>query len=240
MDKEFKDLIKSLKLDEKVFTEEVVEKMAVIMETKLSDERDKLKEELADENAQELKEYKQFLETQLDNYLNEFTSEFVEKNTEQINESVKVKTAEKVLEHFKSLVSEFNMVLSEDAVGDELQSDTLKEQLNDAVNAKIELEEKLKEMQITKLIEKKGESIQIDSQRKKFEDLAEGLSFEGEETFEAKLQTLKETINSSGDDDDNADDLKDKELEEQQDKNLEESASASKDDQDEILSYLQN
>lgn len=239
MDKEFKKLIQALKLDEKVFTEEVVDKMAVIMESKLSEERDTLKEELVKENEAELKEYKEFLETQLDNYLNEFVSEFTEKNKEQINESVQVKTAQKVLSAFNDMVNSFNIQLDEGTLDESFEVDTLKEQLNEAVNAKIDLENKLQDIQIKDLIKESSEKIGTDSEKAKFVELAEGLAFDDEKSFKEKLTTLKETIKVSANDEED-DTLLEKEVLDQQDEKLEEAANPTKDFQDEYLDLLQD
>ena len=50
MSKDFKHLLEELKLDGKIFTEDVIKKMASVMESKLNEEREIIKLELEEEN----------------------------------------------------------------------------------------------------------------------------------------------------------------------------------------------
>jgi len=189
-----KELFKGLELDESVFSEAVVDKMAVVMESQLVEAEKAIEAKLEEKYEAELVEYKEFLEDQLDGYLNEFTTEFVENNKEQIHESVKVKTAEKVLSKFASMVEDFNIALSEDSITDSIESDSLKEQLNAKVNENIQLKEELAAKEVSELIENVSADIDTDSTREKFASIAESLSFTGKVEFEAKLNDLKESL----------------------------------------------
>lgn len=189
-----KELFKGLELDESIFSEAVVDKMAVVMESQLVEAEKAIEAKLEEKYEAELVEYKEFLEGQLDSYLNEFTTEFVEKNKEQIHESVKVKTAEKVLSKFATMVEDFNLALSEESVTDSLESDDLKEQLNAKVNENIQLKEAIAETKVKTLIEEAASDIDVDSTKAKFVGLAESLTFEGDVAFESKLNDLKESL----------------------------------------------
>jgi hypothetical protein len=189
-----KELFTGLDLDSTIFTEEVIDKMTVVMESQLIEVEKAIEAKLEEKYESELVEYKEFLENQLDAYLNEFTNEFVENNQEQIHESVKVKTAEKVLRTFKNIVEEFNIALSEESINDSVEADKLKEQLNAKVNENLQLKEQLAEININKLIEKASSEITVESTRNKFISIAEGLHYDSPELFGKKLDDLKESL----------------------------------------------
>lgn len=199
---DIKELLEGLDLDKSIFTEAVIEKMAVVVESLLGTAKGTLEEEIETKYATDLKEYKEFLTTQLDNYLNEYVEKFTEANKVQIHESVKVRTAEKVLANFKNMVEQFNITLSEDSVSDSLETDELKESLNKAVNENIELKTKIEDEKVASLISEVSEGIEIDSIKASFKELSESLKFDGEVSFKDRLVTLKESLGknvSSGD-----------------------------------------
>ena len=183
---DIKTLITDLKLDPAVFTEAVVDKMSVVIESQLSEAKEAVEKELS--------EYQGYLVDQLSSYLDVFVTDFTENNSELIEDSVKVKTAEKILEKFDGIVNEFNMDLKEDTIESGIENDDLKEQLNKVINEKLELQEQLQSKQVEDLISEVASEISTESKKEKFKTLAEGLSFTDESSFKEKLQTLSESI----------------------------------------------
>ena len=228
-----KALIEGLELDKSVFTEEVIDKMTVVIESALVESKAGIESELKEEYEGKIVEYKEYLETQLDNYLNEFVEEFIGNNKDQINESVRVQTADKIVETFDAIVKEFNIKTSDVSVSESIESDTLKAELNAAVNENIELKAKMQEEKVATLVSESAKVISVDSSREKFISLAEGLSFDGEDSFKQKLATLQESLTES-----QTEVLTESEVEESSAQLIEESTNVSS-VQKEILTYLQ-
>lgn len=194
----FKELIKDLGLDEAVFTAEVVEKLAVVMEAQLSEAKTELEtkitDELKEQHDAEVDEYKSFMLEQLDGYLNEWTTEFVNSNEEQIEESVKDQTSEKILTIFGDIMEEFNMSVNSESIDSSVELDSLKESHNTAINENIALKKEMEDIKVGSLIESFSTGFDVESKKEKFLSMAEGLAYDGEDTFKEKLTSLAETV----------------------------------------------
>lgn len=187
-------LFESIKSD--VLTEEVKLQMSTLFESALT-EAVKAKEiALEEQNRGEIAEFKEDMVNQIDEYLNYFVEEFVTENESLIDNHVKVKTAERVLETFANIVTDFNLQLSEGKVkqSDELVS--LKKE-NDALHNKIMESRKEVEL-VTKaaMIAEKCYELETEVDRDKLVQLAETVEFD-EDTFSAKLDVFVEQITSA-------------------------------------------
>lgn len=236
-----KELIKDIGLDESAFTDDVQSKLAVLMETQLAKAKDSIEtsltEELTEKYDQEALEYKEFLNSTLDEYLTKWTDEYVEKNEENIYESVQVKTAEKVLKTFKSLVEDFNIQVNDEVIEESIELDDLKESYNDAVNENIDLKKEIEGIKVQGLIENYAADFDIESKKEKFKTLAEGLYFNDEESFSEKLEILSETVGTSVEKEVVEEELSESEVEENQ-KIIVESVEKVKSENSEMLKYL--
>lgn len=184
-----------------IFTDELLEKLSVVFEAKINEHKsvvaEEVKAELEEYNKAEISEFKSELTTQLDEYLNFFVEKFLDENQEQIHEDVKVKTAEKVLEKFEGIVQLFNIELDESTISQDEEIDNLKEELNEAVNYNIALENEVREFQKAQVIAEEANKIKIESERATFIKLAKNFDFLDEDSFKSKMDTLSESINIS-------------------------------------------
>ncbi len=191
---ELQKVFEDVKLDESIFTEDVMKKMALVVEAQVNDKLEVEKETLNEQNKEEIAQFKDQLIDQLDEYMNYFVEQFISDNKQQVVDSVKVKTAERILENFNIMVNDFNVSLSEETVD---QGDTISElenNLNEAVNETIELKREIAESNKYALILERVMKIEVDSERSKFAKLAEKFEYEDDESFEEKLDYLSEGL----------------------------------------------
>ncbi len=198
---ELQTVLEDMKLDESIFTEEVMKRMALVVETQVNDKLDEEKEKLNENNKEEISQFKDQLIDQLDEYMNYFVEQFISENQQHVIDSVKLKTAEKILENFNTMVNEFNISLSEDSIDQSDIISDLEESLNEAVNTNIELKREQAESSKYALILEKVMKIDVDSERSRFAKLAEKFEYEDDESFEDKLNTLQEGLEIPASDD---------------------------------------
>lgn len=183
---------------EDIFTDELLESLSTVFEAKILEHKqtveDQVKVELEEANRSEIIEFKSALTDQLDEYLNYFTEKFLDDNQEQIHEDVKVKTAERVLARFNGLVNDFNIQLDESTLDQDETIDSLKEELNDAVNRKIELEEEMRIVKKQQCIQEAADDIDVSSEKATFVKLAENFDYKDEDQFKEKLTALSESV----------------------------------------------
>jgi len=178
---EIKSLLEGLGVSKEILSEDTIGKVSVMFESKLNEMKLEAKEELEEKNQEEITAFKTDLVEKMDSYLDYFTTEFINENEQQVEDTVKVKTAERILEKF-----------------DELVNEELQEKYNEAVNLNIELMDKLEESHRISTIEKIAESIEVSSDKERFLQLAENFEYSDAETFEKKVRFLKESINVEG------------------------------------------
>ncbi len=219
--KELGAILESLKLDETVFTDEVMSKIALVVESQSNERLAEKEAALEEKNKTEIAGFKEQLIEQLDSYLNYFVENFIKENKQEIADSVKVKTAERVLENFNSMVSDFNLSLSEEQIDQTDEINDLKEKLNTAVNENINLKEDINESNKYALILEQVQQIVVDSEKSTFAKIAENFDYKDDDSFKAKLTTLKESIITEKVDDVD-EELEDKEMDEAQDEDSEE------------------
>lgn len=191
---ELQEIVESLNLDKEIFTEDVMSKIKLVVESKVNEQLEEQKQALEEENKKELSEFKENLIDQLDEYMNYFVEEFTAENKNDIIDSVKVKTAERVLENFNKMVNEFNMSLSEDTLDQSEDVDKLTESLNKTVNENIKLKKEINEANKYALILDNVMKIGTDSTKSKFSKLAESFTYEDDDSFTEKLNTLRESL----------------------------------------------
>lgn len=219
--KELNAILESLKLDEEIFTDEVMSKIALVVESQSNERLQEKETALEEKNKKEIAAFKEQLIDQLDSYLNYFVENFIKENKQQITDSVKVKTADRVLENFNNMVSDFNLSLSEEVVDQTTEINDLKEKLNKAVNENISLKEDINESNKYALILEQVQEIKIDSEKSTFAKIAENFDYKDDDSFKAKLTTLRESIVTEKEKDVD-EEMDDKEMEEAQDEDPEE------------------
>jgi hypothetical protein len=214
---------------EATLSEEFKEKTSVIFEaavkTKLSEEVTRLEEQYTEELAEEVETIKTDLVGKVDSYLNYVVESWMEENKLAIQSGLRTEIAEGFMEKLKDVFTESYIDVPESKVDlvDELSSqvDELEEKLNSTTGDAIQLAEELETYKRESIIAEASRDL-ADTQAEKLKDLLETVEFDSEETFTAKVTTVKESYFS-------------KEIPEQ----LEESASEEAEEEVEVSSSME-
>lgn len=182
------------KINSELLTEEVQLEMSAIFESAVNAAIAKKEVELDEKNKAEIGEFKEELIGKLDEYLHYFVEEFTRENEKQITDAVKVKTAERVLSTFESIVKDFNLQLSEQTVTDNAELDGAKSKISEQTETILALRKEIQAMQSEKIIVSIAEGLGDDVRKDKFRQLATTVSFISEEDYSKKLGILAESV----------------------------------------------
>ena len=185
---------------EATLSEEFKEKTSIIFEaavkTKLSEEVTRLEEQYAEELAEEVETIKTDLVGKVDSYLNYVVESWMEENKLAIQSGLRTEIAEGFMDKMKDLFVESYIEVPESKVDlvDELagQVEDLEEKLNSTTGDAISLAEELEAYKRESIIAEATREL-ADTQAEKLKDLLETVEFESEETFTAKVTTVKES-----------------------------------------------
>lgn len=209
---DLQELVESMKLDETVFTPEVMDKVKLVIESKVTERLEEEKEKLEEVNKEELATFRNELVDQLDEYINYFVEEFTKENEKDIIDSVKIKSAERVLENFNKMIQDFNISLSEETIDNTEKIQDLESDLNDSINENIEMKKEIAESNKYALILDRVMKMQFESQKSKFSKIAESFEYEDDESFNDKLDTLQESLDVNEDESDTTTNLEESEM----------------------------
>ena len=185
---------------EATLSEEFKEKTSIIFEaavkSKLSEEVTRLEEQYAEELAEEVETIKTDLVGKVDSYLNYVVESWMEENKLAIQSGLRTEIAEGFMNGMRDLFVESYVEVPESKVDlvDELASqvEDLEEKLNSTTGDAISLAEELETYKRESIIAEASRGL-ADTQAEKLKDLLETVEFESEETFTAKVTTVKES-----------------------------------------------
>lgn len=185
---------------EATLSEEFKAKTAVIFEAavkaKLSEEIDRLEEAYATELAEEVASTKADLVEKVDSYLNYVVESWMEENKLAVKEGLRTEIAETFMNKLKDLFVESYVEVPEAKVDlvDELAAanEELEESFNKAMAKQLALAEENESLKRSAIIREAARDL-AETQVAKLTTLAEGVDFENEETFAAKVATIKES-----------------------------------------------
>lgn len=204
-------------LDEKVFTPELKEsletqfneavetKATVIAEEKINDEIESLNEkandhiDLLEEKSQEYIEAKQEeLVESLDKYLERVIEEFVSEAKTALDESAKSDKADMIIEAFDSMLTAVgvdvaNIVEAKDNNDVQSKLDETIEKYDNLIEENINMKEENDKLIKMGVISEMKEGLSI-VESEKFEKLADIVEFSKDEDYAVKLQTIKESV----------------------------------------------
>jgi len=206
-------------LDSDVFTQELKDKVSVILEAevvqRVTEEVEAAKVALDEEKSTEIEEFKASLVEKLDNYFEYLTTELSEKEiAEATNEAATFKKAA-VLESIKALASEFAITIAEakecdeeedEEEEDEDEEDAEKKALKESLDKLMEEHTALKalylELAKIGLVKESMEDLTI-TQQEKFAKMANTMELKSTaasdvETFLSQLDTIKEALEFVG------------------------------------------
>lgn len=195
-----KEDIEALVDSEATLSEGFKEKAEVIFEaalkSKVSEHVERLEESYAKELAEETDRIQNDLVEKVNDYLTYVVEGWVEENKLAIENGLRAEIAESFMGSLKNLFAEHYVDVPESKVDlvDELakKNETLEEELNNSVKRSIRLNEKVKDLTREQLIREAAADL-TETQAEKLRSLSEDLDFDSAETFEKKIDTLKES-----------------------------------------------
>jgi hypothetical protein len=200
IDGDFSEDLNALVESEATLSDEFKAKTAVIFEaavkSKLAEEINRLEAEYQQQLDEELTATKEDLVEKVDSYLNYVVETWVEENKLAIQSGLRTEIAEGFMGKLKDLFTESYIEVPESKVDlvDELATanEELEEQFNDAVAKGMKLAEELEGYKREAIIREASRDL-AETQVEKLKSLAESIDFESEESFTAKVETLKES-----------------------------------------------
>lgn len=197
---DFSDDLNALVESEATLSEEFKAKTAIIFEaavkSKLAEEIDRLESEYEEQLDEAVTSIKADLVEQVDSYLNYVVESWMEENKLAIQSGLRAEIAENFMEGLKNLFVESYVEIPESKVDliDELAyaNEELEEDYNDTVATLMALKEELEDYKRDAIIREAARDL-AETQVEKLASLVENIDFEDEDTFAAKVATIKES-----------------------------------------------
>ena len=186
--------------DGEELSEEFMEKAETVFETAINERVQSLEEEIAakiqEEHEKELETFKEELVERIDDYLNYVVEEWVKENELAIENGLRTEVAESFINGLKSLF-ETNYIDIPDEKVDVLEelvseNETTTEQLNTIIAENIELGKQVEMYRKAELFANQAENL-TDVEIDKFASLAESIDYTGDEDYQKKLVTIRES-----------------------------------------------
>jgi len=185
--------------------EEFKEKAATIFEAavvaKVNEQLEKISTNFEAELAEEVETLQKEMSDNLDQYLDYVVEQWMEENRLAVEQGLKAEMVEDFLRGLKGLFEENYIEIPDEKVDvvEELAARTeeLESKLNEQIEKNVELHGVVEQYKRDQLIESVSASL-TDTQKAKFETLAEGIDFSDEETFVNKLSVIKESYFGKG------------------------------------------
>ena len=192
--------LEALVESEATLSEEFKAKTAVLFEaavkSKLSEEVERMEAQYKEELAEEITATKSDLVEKVDSYLNYVVETWMEENRLAIQNGLRTEIAETFMNKMKDLFVESYIEVPESKVDlvDELASqvEELEEKLNSTTGDAIKLSEELEVYKRNAVIAEACRDL-AETQIEKLKSLIENVDFEDEESFAAKVATVKES-----------------------------------------------
>jgi len=185
--------------------EEFKEKAATIFEAavvaKVNEQLERISTNFEAELAEEVETLQKEMSDNLDQYLDYVVEQWMEENRLAVEQGLKAEMVEDFLRGLKGLFEENYIEIPDEKVDvvEELAARTeeLESKLNEQIEKNVELHGVVEQYKRDQLIESVSASL-TDTQKAKFETLAEGIDFSDEETFVNKLSVIKESYFGKG------------------------------------------
>jgi len=197
---DFSEDLDALVAEEATLSDEFKAKTAVIFEsalkTKLSEEVDRIETAYEEKLEAELISQREEFVEKVDSYLNYVVEQWMEENKLAIHQGLRTEIAEGFMNNLKGLFVESYIDVPESKVDlvDDLadQVEELEGQLFKTTADAIKLGEEVEELKREAIIAEASSDL-ADTQKEKLDSLVEALDFEDEESFAAKVATVKES-----------------------------------------------
>ena len=195
---DFSDDLNALVESEATLSDEFKAKTAVIFETaiksKISEEVSRLEDEYQSRLDEELESTRSDLVEKIDSYLNYVVEQWMTENKIAVEQGLRTEIAEGFMNSLKDLFVESYIDVPESKVDlvDELAETVteLEGKLNEQTGSVIEMSQQLESYQREAIIRESSRDM-AETEIEKLKSLVESLDFEDEESFAAKVQTVK-------------------------------------------------
>jgi hypothetical protein len=185
-------------------TEEFKEKAKTIFEaavvSRINEELERMHEDYAKVLEEEIESVKSDLAEKVDEYLTYAVGQWMTKNELAIEQGIKTEMAESMLTGLKQVFVENYIDLPEEKVDvvEEIQTqlDVMETKLNESIEENVELNKSVGTYIKNGIVTEIAEGLSL-AQREKIVSLAEAVEFENEESFRAKVSTLRESYFST-------------------------------------------
>ena len=210
-DVDVKDDVKAL-FGEEDLSEEFKEKAATIFETavvtKINEHIENYKSTINESFAEDTQAIKDELSEKMDTYLDYVVEQWAKDNELAIEQGLKAELTEDFMSGLKNLFEDHYIDIPETKVDvvEELaaKNEELQSQLNAEMEKNMEAKKAIEENDQQKIIDQVTEGL-AETQKEKFQTLAEGVEFKDKESFQKKLSIIKESYFSVDNDKEVAD-----------------------------------
>lgn len=186
--------------------EEFKEKATTIFEAavvaKVNEQLEKISVNFEAELSEEVETVRKEMTENLDQYLDYVVEQWMEENRLAVEQGLKAEMVEDFLKGLKGLFEDHYVEIPDEKVDvvEELaaRAEELESKLNEQIEKNVELRGVVEQYDREQLIESVSNGL-TDTQKAKFETLAEGIDFSDEESFVNKLTIVKESYFGNGD-----------------------------------------
>ena len=192
--------VKALVSSDADLSEEFKDKAATIFETAVKtriQEQTKILEARYEEKLSvETETVKEAMVEKVDSYLNYVVEEWMKENELAVERGIRTEIAEDFITGLKDLFKEHYIDVPEEKynVLDDLTNQTkkLEEKLNDEISKNVDLTKQVSESAKAKAIDEVSTDL-ADTEKEKFEKMAENVEWDSADKFREKLETIKES-----------------------------------------------
>ena len=194
------DDVKALVSSDADLSEEFKDKAATIFETAVKTrikEQTKILEAQFDEKlASETETVKEAMVEKVDSYLNYVVEEWMKENELAVERGIRTEIAEDFITGLKGLFKEHYIDVPEEKynVLDDLtnQNKKLEDKLNEQIAKNVDLSKEVSTSAKSKAIDEVASDL-ADTEKEKFEKMAENVEYDSADKFKEKLETIKES-----------------------------------------------
>ena len=170
--------------------------MRLLSTAKLNEEYDKLVEHFANELDKQVETAKSELSEEVNGTVNYAIGQWMEQNQVAVDRGIRNEITEDFIAGLKGLFEEHYISIPDEKVdvveGMAESIREMEERLDEQVKANVKLQNRLNESAKLNILNTVSEGL-ADTQKEKLAALAEGLEFVSEESFSAKVKTIKES-----------------------------------------------
>ena len=198
-DIDIKDDVKALFGNEDL-SEEFKDKAATVFEaavvSKINEHIDIYNTTVQSSYEEDVKAIKEEMAEKMDSYMDYVVEQWADENKLAVEQGLKAELTEDFMKGLKGLFEEHYIDIPEEKVDvvEELaaKNEELQSQLNAEIERNVEIKKDLDENSREKMVSSVSEGL-TETQKDKFKTLAEGIEFSDRETYQKKLETIKES-----------------------------------------------